>query len=98
MHSCKLILHKREIKDSIHNFRLCLTDEGFRYDSTASKVFVNWSDVMYVVENKSSFLIFISVGKAYIVPKRDCADQDEISQFRDLVKQNLPGSKVKIKY
>lgn len=72
------------------------TEEEIEIAAQSSAGRQNWGNIREAFETKSNFLLFISLNQIFIIPKRCFQGGEDISRFKDLLKNKL-GSKAKIK-
>ncbi|WHY01416.1 YcxB family protein [Neobacillus sp. DY30] len=65
-----------------------MTEEGIVDTNPNGETKVNWSGFIKLVEDESSLYLYNSAVSAYIIPKRDLANVEEIRQF---IKSKLPN-------
>jgi hypothetical protein len=60
---------------------LTITDEGIVESTSNGQTKVNWSGIIGFKEDSDYFYLFNSSGGAFIIPKRELTDVEEISNY-----------------
>jgi hypothetical protein len=58
--------------------------------------YIGWENVREAVENRNSFILFISTQEMFIIPKRFFTSESQVEVFRTLLR-HLLGRKAKLK-
>jgi tetratricopeptide (TPR) repeat protein len=69
-----------------------INPEGLQFSTENSYTNLSWDEVSSFEESKNNFLIFISLAKSYILPKRYLTE-NEIIFLKDITKNNIKMSK-----
>lgn len=73
------------------------TDEGISISSENGNGKIDWDKIFKVDESKTFFALYISIGQAYIIPKRFFNSDDDIKLFKEILKDNIDNKKLKMK-
>ena len=79
--SVKKMLREGKNEHLIGEHVMVMTDEGIVETSPASEMKVNWSGIKQLNENEQYFFLFNSSMSAFIVPKRDLPNVEEIREY-----------------
>jgi hypothetical protein len=69
--------------------RYSFSDDGVTIEVTTARSELQWSSFVQVRETRDFFLLFVRKTMAHIVVKRAFASQEEIAEFRDLVRRHV---------
>lgn len=84
-----VIIHNRRLnnKEIIYAF----SDKGIELQLPGDKQEYEWSSVTRLIEEKDHIMLFCSVQKAHIIPKRAFSSEEQKNAFYHLLKAKLPG-------
>lgn len=71
------------------------SDSGMEFENSSTRATVKWTGFFRAEESDTSFLLFTNKIAAHILPKRCFADDSDISSLRELLRTNVPKSKLK---
>ncbi len=76
--------------------RYRFSPEALEISSEVRSGWLPWEAVSEAFETKKSFLLFLSPGEHYVVPKRCVPCADNIDRLRDLLREQI-GTKAKLR-
>ena len=69
-------------------------DDGIFNKSEVGEGKIKWNDLYKVAETKKTFLLYISRYQAFIIPKKEIKEDNEIHNLKVLLRKSV--SKVKL--
>lgn len=69
-------------------------EDGLYLSSETNKGMIKWTEVFKVEEGKKGFYIFISKGRAFIIPKRVFKDDVEVDKFKNILRGYVKAGRV----
>jgi hypothetical protein len=73
---------------------IVLEAAGIRHTTENTTVQVAWNDVYRAAETAKAIIIYLAKNKVIMLPKRDIRD---LGQIRQILRQQLPAAKLKLK-
>lgn len=77
----KKMMNEGENDGLIGEHHLVITEEGIVDTTSTGETRVNWSGIKYLKEDNEYFYIYNSSVSAYILPKRDLENVDQIRDY-----------------
>lgn len=74
--------------------RYVANKDGLTQTKGVSKVHYEWDDLISAYEYKDLFRVHVSKFLAIVLPKRFFKNDDDISEFRRLIRASMPEKKV----
>ncbi|MFL6209587.1 MAG: YcxB family protein [Pyrinomonadaceae bacterium] len=84
---------QRSLSQTIH---YSFSDNSIDISAPSSSSHIDWSNIYKVHETKHNFLLFIARNQMLVIPRRFFLNNEQISQFKELLRLKLP-SKLKLK-
>ena len=69
--------------------RLSVSEEGIQTVSATQERLMPWASFRQVVETRYAFMLILSTRAILCLPKRNFADGQQLSDFRDLLEKHL---------
>lgn len=74
-----------------------ITEQEILISSVNGNTQITWENVFKVREEKNYFSIFISKAQAYLIPKRFFYNSKDVDALKDIMRQSLPSTKLKLR-
>jgi YcxB-like protein len=71
--------------------RYIFTDSGFAMTTPIGRGYLDWPAIYRAVESGDYFLLYLSHFIYYLIPKRCFRDQEQIEEFKNLVRNRVEG-------
>ncbi|WP_353958598.1 YcxB family protein [Sporolactobacillus laevolacticus] len=81
-------------KSMKQEIRYVANKDGLTQTKGVSKVHYEWDDLISAYEYKDLFRVHVSKFLAIVLPKRFFKNDDDISEFRRLIRASMPEKKV----
>lgn len=92
--------HKTNFQKSklLHNLNCVeVSNDRFTVRSLESSFSLPWEEIYKIEELKPCFLIYYSPLKINIIPRRCFVSQEQLDEFRNILRNNVPKKKMKLK-
>ena len=72
-----------------------VTTDGVRVEGSAGTADLNWTAFLQAREISTAFWLFVTTATFHLIPKRCFATNDDLVQFREIIRANIPKTKLR---
>jgi YcxB-like protein len=79
-----------------NEFTYTFSENGINQKRGRSITYIEWNNIISIREYPPMFLIYVSINKAIVIPKRFFETNEEIKLFKKIINDNAMSEKTKI--